>query len=60
MSHICHHTTRGTAQIWKLRVAQKNAESVRDYLEAIATRSKTTVNKLVADHKLSASELRRS
>jgi hypothetical protein len=60
MSHICHHTTRGIPQIWKLRIAQKNAEPVRDYLEAIATKSRTTVNKLVADHKLSAAELRRS
>jgi hypothetical protein len=33
---------------------------VRDYLEAIAAKSRTTVNKLVADHKLSAAELRRS
>lgn len=60
MSHICHHTTRGTPQIWKLRVTQKDADPVRDYLEAIAAKSRTTVNKLVADHKLSAAELRRS
>lgn len=60
LSHICHHTMRGTAQIWKLRVVQKNAEPVRDYLEAIAARSKTTVHKLLAEHKLSTSELRRS
>lgn len=59
LSHICHHTKRGTAQIWKLRVAQKNAEPAHDYLEAIAARSRTTVNKLVAEHKLSPSELRR-
>jgi hypothetical protein len=59
LSHICHHTTPGTAQIWTLRVAQKNAEPSRDYLEAIAARSKTTVNKLVAEHRLSPSELRR-
>jgi hypothetical protein len=26
LSHICHHTRHGTAQIWTLRVAQKNAE----------------------------------
>ncbi|TMQ11816.1 MAG: hypothetical protein E6J90_09730 [Deltaproteobacteria bacterium] len=59
LSHICHHTTRGTAQIWKLRVAQKNAEPARDYLETIAAKSRTTIQKLVTEHKLSASELRR-
>jgi hypothetical protein len=59
LSHICHHTKRGTAQVWTLRVAQKNAEPVHDYLEAIAARSRTTVNRLVAEHKLSPSELRR-
>lgn len=58
LSHICHHTTPGIAQIWKLRVAQKNAEPVRDYLETIASKSKTTVNKLVADHRLPASDFR--
>ncbi len=60
LSHICRHTTPGTAQIWKLRVAQKNAEPVRGYLDVIAEKSKTTVSKLIADHKLAASELRRA
>lgn len=59
LSHICRHTKPGTAQIWKLRVAQKNAESVRDYLDDIATKNRTTVGKIIADHKLSAVELRR-
>jgi hypothetical protein len=60
LSHICRHTTPGTAQIWKLRVAQKNAETVRDYLDVIAEKSKTTVSKLIADHRLAASDLRRA
>jgi hypothetical protein len=58
LSHICHHTTPGAAQIWKLRVAQKNADPVRGYLEAIAEKTRTTVSKLIADHRLPASELR--
>jgi hypothetical protein len=28
LSYVCHHTVPGTAQIWRLRVAQKNAEPV--------------------------------
>src|SRR5688572_12704525 len=43
LTHICHHTIPGTAQVWKLRVAQKNAQEVRDYLEAIAEKTGTTV-----------------
>jgi hypothetical protein len=59
LAHICHHTTPGTGQIWRLRVAQKNAEPVRDYLDAIANKSKTTAARLVADNKLPAADLRR-
>ena len=59
LAHICHHTKPGTPQIWKLRVTQKNSEPVRDYLETIASKSKTTVERIIADHKLSANELRR-
>jgi hypothetical protein len=59
LTHICHHTIRGTPQIWKLRVAQKNAEPVHDYLEAIAKRSSTTVPRIVAENKLPAVDLRR-
>ncbi len=58
LSHICRHSTPGTAQIWKLRVAQKNAEPVRDYLDAIAEKTNTTVGKIIADYKLSVAELR--
>jgi hypothetical protein len=60
LTHICHHTVRGTAQIWKLRVAQKNGDPARDYLEVIAEKAKTTVDRLVADNKLSAAELHKS
>jgi hypothetical protein len=59
LAHICHHTTPGAAQIWRLRVAQKNAEPVRGYLEDIAKKTRTTVPKLLADNKLPLAELRR-
>jgi hypothetical protein len=32
LAHICHHTVPGTAQIWNLKVAQKNHDEVSDYL----------------------------
>lgn len=59
LGHICHHTTPGTAQIWRLRVAQKNFEPVHDYLESIAKNAKTTVPKLIADNKVPGTALRR-
>ena len=59
LSHVCHHTTHDTAQIWKLRVAQKNGESVADYLDALAKKAGTTTSHLIATHKLPAGDLRR-
>lgn len=59
LSHVCHHTKPGVAQIWKLRVAQKNHEPVSDYLEDIAKRLGISVERVVAEHKLAAGELRR-
>lgn len=58
LSHICHHSKRDRAQVWKLSVAQKDYEEPRTYLERIAQRSKTTVEDLVRTHKLSSKELR--
>jgi hypothetical protein len=58
LSHICHHSKRDRAQVWKLSVAQKDYEEPRTYLEKIAQRSKTTVDDLFRTHKLSAKELR--
>ncbi len=52
LSHVCHQTTPGTAQIWRLSVAQRKPESAYEYLERIAARSKTTVAKLVVEHKV--------
>ncbi len=60
LTHICHHTVPGTAQIWRLRVAQKNSEPVHDYLETIAKKGKTTVAKVLADNKLVPADLQRS
>lgn len=55
---ICHHTQPGVAQIWTLKVAQKAAEPVADYLDRIAGRTSTTVDRLVAANKLPADDLR--
>ncbi len=60
LAHICHHTQAGTAQVWNLKVAQKNADPATDYLDKIAARSGTTVSRLVAEHKLAAADLKRS
>jgi hypothetical protein len=59
LGHICHHTKRDLAQIWRLRVAQKNNELVSDYLEDIAKKAKTTVSKIIAENSLPAVQLRR-
>jgi hypothetical protein len=58
LGHICHHSRRDRAQVWKLSVAQKDYEEPRAYLERIALKSKTTVDDLVRTHKLPAKELR--
>jgi hypothetical protein len=60
LPHICHHTKADVAQIWNLRVAQKNPDDVGDYLERIAARNKTSVATLLAGHRVSAPELRKT
>jgi hypothetical protein len=60
LAHICHHTVPGTAQIWNLKVAQKNHDDVGDYLDKIAAKAKTSVAQVVADNRLAARELRRA
>ena len=59
MKHICHHTTRERAQIWELRVTQKDCDAPEAYLRRIAARHGTSVAKLHEMNKLSASQLRR-
>lgn len=59
LPHVCHHTKPGVAQIWRLRVAQKDPEEVGDYLQKIADRSRTSVANLVATHRLSAADLKK-
>jgi hypothetical protein len=59
LPHICHHTKPGLAQIWKLRVAQKNYENVNDYLATIAEKNKTSVGSLVAANRVPVSELKK-
>src|SRR5262245_52016978 len=36
LAHICHHTTPERAQVWRLRVTQKNYEDASAYLDKIA------------------------
>jgi hypothetical protein len=60
LAHICHHTVPGTAQIWNLKVSQKNHDDVSDYLEKIAVKTKTSVARLLADNRLTAGELHRT
>jgi len=60
LPHICHHTKVGVAQIWNLRVAQKNHEDVGEYLEKIAGKGKTTVADLMAAYRVLASELQKN
>jgi len=58
LNHICHHTRPDRAQVWLLRVAQKNYDEPRTYLERIASKKGTTVEAIVRTHKLKARDLR--
>lgn len=60
LDYICHHSAPGTAQVWSLRVAQKNYEPATNYLDKIAERESTTTAKLYAANKLSDADLRRA
>lgn len=59
LPHICHHTTPEHAQIWTLRVAQKNHEEVRAYLDKIAQKASTTIAKIVAENRVPNGQLRK-
>jgi len=59
LNHICHHTRQDRAQVWMLRVAQKNYDEPRHYLERIAEKKKTTVEEIVRTHRLATKDLRR-
>jgi hypothetical protein len=58
LAFICHQTTRDEAQIWNLRVAQRNHEPVGNFLEKIAGKKHTTIEQLVAANKLPSTDLR--
>jgi hypothetical protein len=60
LPHICHHTRPDIAQIWNLRVAQKNHEEVGGYLEKIAEKSKMTITNLFAANRVPASDLKKN
>jgi hypothetical protein len=60
LPHICHHTKIGVAQIWNLRVAQKNHDEVNEYLEKIAAKNKTSVTALLAANRVPSTELRKT
>jgi hypothetical protein len=57
LPHICHHTKPGLAQLWNLKVSQKNYDEVSEYLDKIAAKNKTTVASLVAANRVSPVDL---
>lgn len=59
LPHICHHTRPGVAQIWNLRVSQKNHDDVGEFLEKIAAKNKVSVASLMAANRISPADLRR-
>jgi hypothetical protein len=56
---ICHQTVQDRAQIWNLRVSQKNHEDVRMYLDKIAEKRGTTVEDLVGRNRIPTTQLRK-
>ncbi len=60
LPHICHHTTPERAQIWTLKVTQKNYVDPEQYLKRIADQKKASVASLVAANRVPAGELRKS
>ena len=59
LNHICHQSDPRRAQIWRLRVSQKDQEEPRGFLEKIAAREGVSVEALVHKLKVPAKELRR-
>jgi hypothetical protein len=57
LHHICHHTVRDRAQVWRLSVAQKNYDEPRMYLERIAEKAGMTFDELWRTYKLTSKEL---
>lgn len=60
LPHICHHTKTGVAQIWRLRVSQKDPEDVGEYLQTIADKQGASLASLLAAHRVPASELKKA
>lgn len=60
LPHICHHTTPDHAQIWTLKVTQKNHVDPRDFLKRLADQRKTSVASLMAASRVPAAQLRKS
>jgi hypothetical protein len=56
---ICHHTVQDRAQVWNLRVSQKNHDEIFVYLDKIAEKSGTTVEGLLAKNRIPAAQLRK-
>jgi hypothetical protein len=58
LPYICHQTKPNIAQIWNLRVAQKNHEDVGVYLDKIAEKKNTTAANLFAENRIPSGDLR--
>jgi len=59
LSHVCHQTRTDRAQIWTLRVSQKNHELPLAFLEKIAEKRGMTAGALYEQHRLAPEALRR-
>jgi hypothetical protein len=58
LPYVCHHTIRHRAQIWSLRITNKNADEVQPYLDQIGAKTGVTASELFARHKVPSRELR--
>lgn len=56
---ICHHTIPERAQVWNLRVSQKNHDEVHVYLDKIAQRSGGSIASLLTSNRVPAVQLRK-
>jgi hypothetical protein len=58
IEHICHHTSRGEAQVWDLSIKQKEAQEPWEMLRKVAEKEGRTANDLYLQYKLGSDALR--
>ncbi|MGH3427874.1 MAG: hypothetical protein ACRDQZ_09960 [Mycobacteriales bacterium] len=57
LAHVCHATTQERAQVWRLKVSQKQPEQPTHYIDTIASRRGANVGDIWAMNKLSNFQL---